>query len=129
MATVKYWIIRPTDLVRGEPLSIDVDLTHARMGAFRELLGDPVVVPALGTRNYERVAVLHPDKDLDLARGVPPQGADMFVDEDGHARGLPFNPTASAIYRAFAIRAGRARAEDLPPIVGPAVLFDCRVWS
>lgn len=40
---------------------------------------------------------------------------DMFVDENGHARGLPVNPSAMNYYPGT--------------IVGPAVLFlDRRVW-
>lgn len=54
---------------------------------------------------------------------------DMFVDEEGALKRLPYNPEATLIYRASWLR--RHPADDprsLPAIRGPAVLFDKRVW-
>jgi hypothetical protein len=55
---------------------------------------------------------------------------DMFVDEDGHAKGLPYNAAATKVYRAHALfRNPDQDAEKLPKIVGPAIIFSRRVWS
>ena len=54
---------------------------------------------------------------------------DMFVDETGHAKDLPRNEAATAIYRANWLRQHPGTdPESLPFIAGPAVLFDRRVW-
>jgi hypothetical protein len=75
-----------------------------------------ILKPLLGCGRIERVAVLHNGKR-----------ADMFVDEDGHAKGLPVNLDATAIYQSFARSKGRP-IDDAAVIVGPAVLFDRPVW-
>lgn len=67
----------------------------------------------------EHVYVLHDGKQTD-----------MFVNENGHMRKLPYNPRASAIYHAATIkRFPGVDPRTLPIIVGPAVLFHRPVWS
>ena len=64
--------------------------------------------------------------------GVVDEGraAAMFVDEDGHAKGLPRNEAATAIYRAsWMARNPRDDPESLPWIAGDAAIFGRRVWS
>lgn len=54
----------------------------------------------------------------------------MFVDEDGHEKGLPLNRKATEIYH------NNTRVHDpknydpakMPPIVGTAILFERDVW-
>lgn len=58
---------------------------------------------------------------------------DMFVDEDGHFKRLQRNEKATRIYRAanqhgVTGQPPAADAETIPFIVGPAVLFNRRVW-
>lgn len=58
---------------------------------------------------------------------------DMFVDENGDAKGLPRNSYATTVYRR-ATMLGKtpvpvpADPDDLPWIAGPAVLFEREVW-
>lgn len=61
------------------------------------------------------------------------RGLDMFVDENGLLHGLPRNEKATVLYR----RANLLGMTAVPPvdnpemlnfIVGPAVLFNRRVW-
>ncbi len=55
--------------------------------------------------------------------------ASMFVDENGHAKGLTRNGPATAFYRRWTLmQAPKRHPEDLPWIAGPAVLFHRRVW-
>lgn len=61
------------------------------------------------------------------------RGLDMFVDENGHLKALQRNDKATRIYRAANQHGvtGQAPAQDaetIPFIVGPAVLFNRRVW-
>lgn len=81
-----------------------------------------IILPQLGPGRaipgveMERVAVLYEGKPCD-----------MFVDENGHAKGLAYNALATAVYH----NASKSRGEDMtnaPVIVGPAVLFNRRVW-
>ena len=56
---------------------------------------------------------------------------DMFVEELGHVRktgAKPLNEAATKIYRNNMVSQG-ARPEDLPTIVGDAVLFHRIVWT
>lgn len=54
---------------------------------------------------------------------------DMFVDEVGGAKGLPYNEVATGIYRAASLRYRPELAESgLPFILGTAILFDRVVW-
>jgi hypothetical protein len=54
---------------------------------------------------------------------------DMFVDDESIGKGLPVNEAATAIYRCNVLTHDkRAKAEDLPKIYGPAVLFSREVW-
>jgi hypothetical protein len=75
--------------------------------------------PTFGDAYPEHVTVLHEGRR-----------ADMFVDEDGHAKALPRNDAATAIYRANALAQDAGLdPETLPWIAGPAVLFSRIVWS
>lgn len=82
---------------------------------------EAVVTPLIGPKGtwIERVCVWHDGRYLDL-----------FVDEDGHARGLPRNEQATRIYRANTIErlSPGVHPEALPWIVGAAVLFWRPVW-
>ena len=61
------------------------------------------------------------------------QQLDMFVDENGHARGLSRNEKATEIYRS-AMMMGKTGLpipkdpEAIAFVVGPAVLFEKRIW-
>lgn len=73
----------------------------------------------LGSADVEHVSVLWRDRR-----------ADMFVDEDGHGKGLARNEAATGIYRAAWLRDHPATPlEELPAIAGPAVIADRLVWS
>ena len=77
-----------------------------------------VLYPIFGAYT-EHVAVLHEGRR-----------ADMFVDEDGHAKRLPRNEAATRIYRAnWMAHHPDDDPEALPWIAGLAVLFGRRVWS
>jgi hypothetical protein len=55
----------------------------------------------------------------------------MFVDELGHAHGLPYNMLATQLYYVNTVRQGGPRPNPKidPVIVGPAVVFGRKVWS
>lgn len=57
--------------------------------------------------------------------------ADLFVNDEGNMPGrhLPVNPLATFLYHTFT-RLQRSKKDwaDAPPICGPAVLFNRRVW-
>lgn len=73
---------------------------------------------------FEHVTVL-----ADFDGGTAYTRADMFVDEDGQSKGLQRNDAATVIYRRNALlQKPKLNPESLPDIVGPAVLFDRRVW-
>ena len=77
-----------------------------------------VVEPLIDNALLEHVSVLFRD-----------QRADMFVDDMGKTKNLAENPAATAIYRAAALKANpRLRAEEMPRIYGPAVVFERIVW-
>lgn len=76
-----------------------------------------IVVPHLGGHPMEHVSVLYDGKP-----------ADMFVDSDGQMRGLDRNVVATQIYRSYTLSKQFIDPEELPDVVGPAVLFDRRVW-
>lgn len=77
-----------------------------------------IVAPQLGGKGsrMERVAVLFEGKPCD-----------MFVDENGHSRGLPPNAQATAVYHNATKTRGES-TKDAPIVVGPAVLFTRKVW-
>ena len=78
-----------------------------------------VLRPIFGGAYTEHVAVLHEGRR-----------ADMFVDEAFHAKGLPRNAAATAIYQAnWMEQHPDDDPEDLPWIAGDAVLFGRPVWS
>lgn len=84
-----------------------------------------IIEPILGQGRWmERVSVL-----ADFKGGTDFKPTDMFVDENGHLTGLPFNRAATIIYRRNALmqRPG-TDPSTLPHIVGTAILFDRRVW-
>lgn len=57
--------------------------------------------------------------------------SDMFVNEIGKWKRLPRNEAATIIYRRNTLyhEPGKYEPEDLDEIVGPAVLFEERVWK
>lgn len=59
------------------------------------------------------------------------QYRDMFVDEIGHHKHLPLNEQATAIYRANSLAHEQPPPDpdEMPTIVGDAVLFDQQVWK
>lgn len=76
------------------------------------------------SKHLEHVTVLHDGKRRD-----------MFVDENGHAKGLTFNQMATVIYHTASIAAKRGVPNSLgiiegeSLIAGTAVLFpDRQVW-
>jgi hypothetical protein len=74
----------------------------------------------------EHVTVL-----ADFAGGKNFRRSDMFVNELGHVvkPPLPRNEEATAIYRRNALlHQGYTDPEELPVIVGPAILFEHIVW-
>lgn len=80
--------------------------------------------PILGTSNFEHVSVL-----ADFSGGAKFKRADMFVDENGHAKDMWRNKNATAIYRRYAMKREMIKdPEQLPWIAGPAVLFERIVW-
>lgn len=101
----------------------------------RDLPGQPkyevlrdLLTPLLDGAYLERVKVL-----ADFEGGTNYDVLDMFVDEEGLLNGLPRNDAATAHYRR-ATMMGRTPIpvpddpESIPYVVGPAVLFDRRVW-
>jgi hypothetical protein len=112
----KVLIMRP-----GEPHETRT-FELAETPTYRDLAG--VIEALLATDTFEHVTVL-----ADFAGGVDYQPADMFVDEMGHQKALPFNAAATAIYRRNALlNQGVEDPEELSWIAGPAVLFERRVW-
>lgn len=84
-----------------------------------------LLTPIIGCAHVEHVSVL-----ADFAGGLNFKRADMFVDEDGHAKGLTRNGNATDIYRRNAlIHQGVKDPETLSWIAGTAVLFDRIVWT
>jgi hypothetical protein len=81
--------------------------------------------PIIGCHHIEHVSVL-----ADFEGATAFRRADMFVDEDGHAKGLPRNGNATEIYRRNAtIHQDVKDQETLSWIAGTAVLFDRIVWT
>lgn len=88
-----------------------------------------IIAPLLGpTSCLEHVGVL-----ADFTGATKFKPLDMFVDDRGLLKGLPRNEAATLIYR----RANLMGKTHIPPvddpeklnfIVGPAVLFNRRVW-
>lgn len=84
-----------------------------------------LLTPIIGCKHIEHVSVL-----ADFEGATAFRRADMFVDEDGHAKGLPLNGNATEIYRRNAlIHQGVKDPETLSWIAGTAVLFDRIVWT
>ena len=86
-----------------------------------------VLDPLLGTSHLEHVRVYVGDTPF-LG---PSAYRDMFVDEDGIARGLERNEMATFLYRRNWLLHEKepGEAASLPSIVGPAVFFPERiVW-
>jgi hypothetical protein len=112
----KIRIIRPD----GEEEVRDIDMPRdPGYVALRELLA-----PLLDRGPLERVVVL-----ADFEGGNDFAPTDMFVDENGHLKSLPRNEKATSIYRCASLqRSPDMDPESIPFIVGPAVLFNRRVW-
>lgn len=102
--------------------TLEVDLLPGRGGSYLEAIRH-LVKPIVGEPGMEHVSVL-----ADFKGGVDFKPADMFVNEIGHQLGLAYNEAATLIYQRNAILNQGATAEELPTIVGPAVLFQKRVW-
>lgn len=117
-------LLRPTKAILMRPeqpnQTVAFDLPHA---ATLDELKD-VILPWLGCEHMEHVSVL-----ADFSGGFRFQVADMFIDEMGHAKGLPRNENATAIYRRNAVLNQGVAPEELPWIAGPALLFRRKVWS
>lgn len=64
-----------------------------------------------------------------LKEGTTDEYIDMFVDENGVAKGLPVNQLATEHYQRNAIVHQGAKPEDLSKIHGNAVLFLGKVWE
>jgi hypothetical protein len=77
-----------------------------------------LVEPIVG-EPMEHVRVLDPDTD---------EYRDMFVDEMGHQHDRPHNAAATALYRNNWLVHEGGDPDDLPSIVGNAVVFDREVW-
>lgn len=62
--------------------------------------------------------------------GEEPRYRDMFVHETGHLLGMPINDMATVVYRnnVMVHEVPTPVMNDLPNIVGPAVLFAKKVW-
>lgn len=77
-----------------------------------------LLTPILNRAPLEHISVLHDGK-----------ARDMFVAEEGLLKNLRRNEKATAIYRnAWLTQYPKAEPEDLNFIVGPAILFDRRIW-
>lgn len=103
-------VILPDGTIQDHSAKLDPQPAYE---ALRDLIS-----PHLDGGRLEHVTVLHEG-----------ERADMFVDEDFLEKRLPFNAEATAIYRANALSwSPDVLAENLPAILGPAVLFSRRVW-
>lgn len=82
-----------------------------------------LVEPLVGG-DLEHVIILKPGTE------ARPEPADMFVNENGHALGLPRNDAATRLYRAAWLNHHpETDPESLSFIVGPAIVFNRRVWT
>lgn len=78
-----------------------------------------VLVPYFGRAYTECVTIL----------GTDGKYTHMFVDEDGHLKGLPRNEKATEHYRRnWLTQHPNTDLEKLHFIVGTAVIFDRQVW-
>jgi hypothetical protein len=87
-----------------------------------------LIEPLLGGADMEHVSVW-----ADFDGGTKYKALDMFVDEDGLRKGLSRNVIATEHYRRANLMGKTtipkvADPELLNFIVGPALLFDRRVW-
>jgi hypothetical protein len=114
MTRVEYHIIRAS----GEVSSSFCELPDDAREAWR-MVRD-IVLDEIGRDNkLEHVLVYWDGKYLD-----------MFVDENGLAQGLPRNEFATRIYRNnIMTHEPGVTAEELPFIVGDAVLLSERLWK
>lgn len=110
----EYRIIRPDGL--EETHEVKDWPEQPEYGQIREVLNK-----VFGEESWpEHVNVLSPETD---------EYTDMFVDEDGRAKGLPHNPKATAIYQYNTLKnCPGANQKDLWDIVGTAVVFNRRIW-
>ena len=106
----KLKIIQPN----GEETEVTLDMAQ------RPTLHDiqAVLAPYFGRAYTERVNVL-----------MGKNYTDMFVDEDGFAKGLERNEKATTIYRRnWLEQHPQVNPESMNHIVGTAVVFSRRVW-
>lgn len=111
----RYTIMRPEEPNTGG------EIDWPREPTFDQI--DRLVRPLLNGASLEHVSVL-----ADFKGGLNFKRADMFVDESGAMKDLPINGNATAIYRRHSIINKGAKADDLPAIHGPAILFERIVW-
>jgi hypothetical protein len=110
-----YKIVRPDGSHEAGDVTWPAQPSYDRLKFFVE----PIV-----QGNLEHVTVLD-----DFAGGTNYVRSDMFVNEDGHLLHLPRNVIATRIYRRnWLLRHPGTDPESIPFIVGPAILFDRRVW-
>lgn len=85
-----------------------------------------LVEPLVGHDWIEHVNVW-----ADFKGGTNYKYLDMFVNENGKLHGLPINGDATDIYRRNVLyhEPGKYKPEELDVIVGPAVLFERKVWK
>jgi hypothetical protein len=110
--TTKYQIIRTDGTMTNEIIDWPREPGY---DAIAELIR-----PLIGGAHLEHVSVLHNGGRRD-----------MFVDENGHAKNLPFNEKATAIYRHnWLTQRPKTDPASLAWIVGTAILFpDQIIWA
>ncbi len=97
-----------------EPKHLTADLPHDP--GYDKLCS--FICPLLDDNKFEHVTVL-----------VDGEYFDMFVDEFSVLKSLFFNEDATKIYRNnYLTQHPDTDPSDLPPIMGPAVLFHRKVW-
>lgn len=110
----KYTILIPGEPARDASVDVPVQPSY---GDFKRTIGPILTANIPG--EWEHVTIMLPDGNR----------SDMFVDENFLARGLPRNPEATEHYRrATMTREPKTNPEDLPPILGPAIVFHRRIW-
>jgi hypothetical protein len=116
----RYIVMRPEQSHESATVEWPREPSYAQLRA--------AIGPLLDGGDIERVSVL---ADPTFSKGTREtwKPLDMFVDEDGHSKGLPRNEAATLIYRRnWLLQHPETDPESMPHIVGPAVLFSRRVW-
>lgn len=120
----EFRILRPNGEIANREADLPAEPTYNDL---RWVL-DPIFNDQRARAHFERVAVLG-------GWGPGPEDygpTDMFVDDEGHLHGLPYNEEATRVYHRFSIARGEAHVGMIvpgaPTIAGIAVLFQRRVW-